>query len=165
MENFMKFKTIFGEVIDTPCVGCVVNDNSKFNEGRIFQTKLWDISQDFEIPYPGMIVISPMRHVSNYIDLSEEELHELQQLIILCKKAIVNIFNCPKVAYMFYDKPNGHIHFVIIPLHGLVEINDKYAVLSELFAKAPDLLKDKQNMQRVVKAIDDLKTYFQNITL
>lgn len=34
----MKFTTIFGELIDTPCVGCIVADNSKFKEGRIFQT-------------------------------------------------------------------------------------------------------------------------------
>lgn len=161
----MKFTTIFGELIDTPCVGCVVTDNSKFKEGRIFQTKLWDVSQDFEIPYPGMIVISPLRHVSDYMDLSDEELQELHQLTIHCKKAIMDIFDCPKIAYMFYEKPNGHVHFVIIPLHGLVEINDKYAVLSELFAKAPALLNDKQNMQRVVKTIDDLKTYFQNVVL
>lgn len=161
----MKFTTIFGDVIDTPCIGCVVMDNSKFKEGRIFQTKLWDVSQDFEIPYPGMIVISPMRHVSNYMDLSDEEMHELHQLTIFCKKAFMDIFDCQKLAYMFYEKPNGHVHFVIIPLHGLVEINDKYAVLSELFSKAPTLLNDKQNMQRVVTAIDNLRTYFQNITL
>ena len=161
----MKFTTIFGELIDTPCVGCIVADNSKFKEGRIFQTQLWDISQDFEIPYPGMIVISPLRHVSNYMDLSDEELHELHQLTIICKKAIMDIFNCQKIAYMFYEKPNGHVHFVIIPLHGLVEINDKYAVLSELFAKAPSLLKDEQNIQRVLKTIHDLKVYFQNIIL
>lgn len=161
----MKFTTIFGEQIDTPCVGCVVADNSKFKEGRIFQTKLWDVSQDFEIPYPGMIVIPPMRHVSDYMNLSDKELHELHQLTVFCKKAITDIFNCQKIAYMFYEKPNGHIHFVIIPLHGLVEINDKYAVLSELFAKAPSLLKDEQNMQCVIKVIDDLRTYFQNIVL
>ncbi len=161
----MKFTTIFGELIDTPCVGCIVADKSKFKEGRIFQTKLWDISQDFEIPYPGMIVISPLRHVSNYMDLSNEELQELYQLTVFCKKAITDIFNCQKIAYMFYEKPNGHVHFVIIPLHGLVEINDKYAVLSELFAKAPFLLKNEQNMQHVIKAIDYLRTYFQNIVL
>lgn len=112
-----------------------------------------------------MIVISPLRHVSNYMDLSDEELHELHQLTVICKKAIMDIFNCQKIAYMFYEKPNGHVHFVIIPLHGLVEINDKYAVLSELFAKAPSLLKDEQNIQRVLKTIHDLKVYFQNIIL
>lgn len=82
-----------------------------------------------------MIVISPMRHVSNYMDLTPEELNELRELTVHAKKAIVKIFNCSKIAYMFYEKPNGHVHFVIIPLHGLVKIEDKYSVLGELIKK------------------------------
>ncbi len=161
----MQFTTVFGEFIDTPCAGCVVMDETKFKEGRIYQTKLWDLSQDFETPYPGMVVISPMRHVSNYMDLAEEELKELHLLTIHCKKAISAIFDCQKVAYMFYEKPNGHVHFVIIPLHGLVHVEDKYSVLGELIAKTPQLRDDKENMQKVVKAIDSLREYFKNIKL
>lgn len=161
----MKFTTIFGEVIDTPCAGCVVADATKFKQGRIFQTKLWDLSQDFEIPYPGMVVLSPMRHASNYMDLNVEELKELRQLMILVKKAVLKIFGCPKLAYMFYEKPDGHIHFVVIPLHGLVEIKDKYSVLGEVMSQTPMLLKDKENMERVFRAIDDFKKYFEKISL
>ncbi len=161
----MKFTTIFGEVIDTPCAGCVVADATKFKQGRIFQTKLWDLSQDFEIPYPGMVVLSPMRHASNYMDLNDEELKELRQLMILVKKAVLKIFGCPKLAYMFYEKPDGHIHFVVIPLHGLVEIKDKYSVLGEVMSQTPMLLKDKENMERVFRAIDDFKKYFEKISL
>lgn len=159
----MKFTTVFDEQIETPCAGCVVMDSSKFKEGRIYQSKLWDLSQDFETPYPGMVVISPMRHVSTYMDLTEEELKELHEITIHCKKAILQIFSCYKMAYMFYEKPNGHVHFVIIPLHGLVEVEDKYSVLGELIAKTPKLRNDKENMKKVIKAIDDFREYFKNI--
>ena len=159
----MKITTIFDEEIDTPCAGCIVTDNSKFKEGRIYQTKLWDISQDFEIAYPGMIVLSPMRHVSNYMDLTEPEIQELNILLSHCKKAISEIFNSQNIAYMFYEKPNGHIHFVIIPLHGLVEIKDKYSVLGELMAKSEELKNNKTNMDQVTNTIQKLKNYFQNI--
>lgn len=159
----MEFTTIFNETIDTPCAGCIVTDNTKFKEGRIYQSKLWDLSQDFEIAYPGLVVLSPLRHVSNYMDLTEDELKELNTLMTHCKKAIKKIFNCEKVAYMFYEKPNGHIHFVIIPLHGLIEIKDKYSVLGELMSKAEPLRTDKENMHKVIKAINDFREYFRNI--
>lgn len=159
----MQFKTIFNEEIDTSCVGCVVMDNTKFQEGRIYQSKLWDLSQDFEIAYPGMVVLSPMRHVSNYMDLTENEIKELNLLMVYCKKAIYQIFNCEKMAYMFYEKPGGHIHFVIIPLHGLVEIKDKYSVLGELMAKAEKLKFDKENMNKVVDAIKQFRAFFKGI--
>lgn len=159
----MQLTTIFNEEIETPCAGCIVLDNTKFKEGRIYQTKLWDISQDFEIAYPGMIVLSPLRHVSNYTELTSQEIQELNTLLIHSKKAIVKIFNCEKLAYTFYEKPNGHIHFVIIPLHGLVEIKDKYSVLGELIAKSKELKSNKDNMLNVNKAIKQLRTYFQNL--
>lgn len=158
----MKFTTVFGEEVETDCAGCVVMDDSKFKEGRIYQSKLWDVSQDFETPYPGMIVISPMRHVSEYADLTKEELDELHCLTLDCKKAIVKIFDCRKMAYMFYEKPNGHVHFVIIPLHGLVKVDDKYSVLGELITKTPELKKDKENMLRVYDAIEKLRRYFKD---
>ena len=159
----MKFKTIFDEKIDTPCAGCVVMDNTKFQEGRIYQSKFWDLSQDFEVAYQGMVVLSPMRHVSNYMDLTENELKELNLLTVHCKKAISQIFNCDKTAYMFYEKPNGHIHFVIVPLHGLVKVKDKYSVLGELMAKAKELREDKENMAKVIDAINQFRDYFKSI--
>ena len=107
----MEFTTIFDEKINTSCAGCVVVDNSKFKDGRIYQSNLWDISQDFEIAYPGMIVLSPLRHVSDYMDLTENELKELNILLSYCKKIIVKIFNCKKVAYTFYEKPISMIFF------------------------------------------------------
>ena len=159
----MNFTTIFNEKIDISCAGCLVKDNTKFKEGRIYQSKLWDLSQDFEIAYPGMVVLSPLRHVSNYMDLTREELKEFDNLLSHCKKAIKEIFDCEKVAYMFYEKPNCHVHFVIIPLHGLIEIKDKYSVLAELMSKAEDLRADTENMHLVVKTINDFREYFRNI--
>ena len=89
----MEFITIFDETIDAPCAGCIVMDNTKFKQGRIYQSKLWDLSQDFEIAYPGLVVLSPLRHVSNYMDLTERELKELNTLMTHCKKAIMRQYS------------------------------------------------------------------------
>lgn len=159
----MKFTTIFNEEIETPCVGCVVTDKTKFREGRIYQSHLWDLSQDFEIAYPGMVVLSPLRHVSNYMDLTKDELQELNILLSHCKKAIMEIFNCEKAAYMFYEKPDGHIHFVVIPLHGLIKIEDKYSVLGELMNKAAELKNNSDNMLKVTETIKQFRDYFQKV--
>ncbi len=159
-DMLMRFKTIFNEEINVDCAGCVVMDNTKFVEGRIFQTKLWDLSHDFETPYPGMVVVSPMRHVSNYMDLDKAEIDELHKFFVLIKKATLEIYNCTKMANMFYEKPNGHVHFVFIPLHDLVSIDDKYSVLGELIKKTPELLQNKENMQRVIDDIAKFKNYF-----
>ena len=158
----MKLTTIFNEEIETPCAGCIVTDKTKFVAGRIYQSKLWDISQDFEIAYPGMVVISPLRHVSNYADLTSDEVKELNSLLAHCKKAILEIFDCEKIAYMFYEKPNGHIHFVVIPIHNLIAIEDRYSVLGELMRKAKELKNDKTTMKQLTETIGKYRNYFQN---
>ena len=159
----MKLITIFNEEIDTPCAGCIVADNTKFKEGRIYQTTLWDLSQDFEIAYPGMGIISPLRHVSNYADLTSAEVQELNTLLAHCKKAILEIFNCEKIDYMFYEKPNGHLHFVVIQLHNLITIEDRYSVLGELMRRARELKNDQATMDKVTESIEKYRTYFQSI--
>ena len=159
----MKFTTIFNEKIDTPCAGCIVLDKTKFQDGRIYQSRLWDLSQDFEIAYPGMVVLSPLHHVSNYMDLTKDELEELNTLLVHCKKALLKIFGCEKIAYMFYEKTDGHIHFVVIPLHGLVKIENKYSVLGELMDKSEELKNDRDNMTKVIETINKLREYFQNV--
>ena len=108
-----------------------------------------------------MVVLSPMRHVSANMDLTEDELKELNTLMVHCKKAIQMTFDCDKIAYMFYEKPNGHIHFVIIPLHGLVEIQDKYSVLGELMSKAKILRSNEKNMAQVTTTIKKFREYFE----
>ena len=159
----MKYITVFGEELKIDCIGCTVAQKAQFTEGRIHQTKLWNLAQDFEIAYPGMIILSPLRHVCNFTDLTPDEQQELNMLLSHCKKAIMKIFNCEKVAYMFYEKPSGHIHFIVIPLHGLVEIKNKYAVLAELMDKMEMLRNDKENIAQVVSTISKLRAYFKDI--
>lgn len=64
---------------------------------------------------------------------------------------------------MFYEKPNGHIHFVVIPLHGVVEVKNKYSVLGELMAKAEELRENKGNMAKVIDAINQFRDYFEKV--
>lgn len=159
----MKVKTIFNEEIDTPCADCVVMDNTKFREGRIYQSKLWDLIQDSEIAYPGMVVLSPIRHVSNHMDLTGNEIKEPNVLMAHCKKAIPQIFDREKIACMFYEKPNGHIHFVVIPLHGLVKVKNKHSVLGKLMARAKELRGNKENIVKVINAINQFRNYFKSM--
>lgn len=156
----IKFETIFGEVLDVPCMGCVVADNSKFLQGRIFQTELFDISQDFELAVPGMMVISPMRHINMIECLTDDELAELSLLTVECKRALVDLWECEKVYYSLFEKPDGHIHLVIVPLWKSLKLKNKYAALAELMERKEDLKNDKENMAQVTEYIIKLRNWF-----
>lgn len=157
----MKFTTIVGEEIEIDCPGCSNRDFSKLQALRILDTKLWAVGQDYELAYPGLIVIAPMRRVSNYADLTDEEILEFNQLMKISKQAISDLFHCNNICYTFYEKQNGHFHMVIIPLHGLVKLENKYSALSELMQKAPEIKADKKLMAEVLLYVDKLRIYFK----
>lgn len=156
----MILNTIFGEKIEIDCVGCVVSDNSLFSQGRIFQTELFDISQDFELAIPGMMVISPLRHIPNIEVLTDDELAELGLLQVYCKRALLDLWECENVVYQLYEKPGCHIHLVIIPLWKSLKIKNKYAVLAELMARTDEFKADAENMKKVKEYILALKNWF-----
>lgn len=156
----MKLNTIFDEEIEIDCVGCVVCDNSLFSQGRIFQTELFDISQDFELAIPGMMVISPLRHIPNIEVLTDDELAELGLLQVYCKRALLDLWECENVVYQLYEKPGCHIHLVIIPLWKSLKIKNKYAVLAELMARADEFKADAENMKKVKEYILALRNWF-----
>lgn len=156
----MKFETIFGENIEIECMGCVVSNAELFKKGRIFQTELFDISQDFEIALPGMMVVSPMRHIPNIEALTDDELAELGLLTVYCKRALIDLWECENVVYQLYEKPNCHIHLVIMPLWKDLKINNKYAVLAELMERKDALKADKANLAKVEDYVLRLRKWF-----
>ena len=156
----MKLTTFWGENLNPDCIGCYVGDETNFQQGRICQTKFWNLGQDIEIAYPGMLVFSPLRHIFSFDDLTPEEFQEWQQLMIKSKQAIREIFGCEKVAYAFYESANLHIHFIIIPLHGEVKVQDKYAIIRELMDRADELRENQQNLKRVFEVLAKMRQYF-----
>lgn len=155
-----KFETIFGEELDVDCMGCVVADASKFKQGRIFQTELFDISQDFELAVPGMMVISPMRHINMIESLTEDEVAELGLLTIECKRALVDLWEQEKVFYCLYEDGHQHIHLVIVPLWKDLKIKNRYAAVAELSERKNELKSDVDNMRQVTEYIEKLREWF-----
>ena len=80
--------------------------------------------------------------------------------MIKSKQVIREIFGCEKVAYAFYESANLHIHFIIIPLHGEVKVQDKYAIIRELMDRADELRENQQNLKRVFEVIEKMRNYF-----
>lgn len=156
----MKFTTIFNEEFDVPCQGCLNRDDSKFAKGFIYRSDLFKVSQDMELAVPGMMVIAPLRHVCAFTDLTAEEQKEWCELIVKCKKALIDLWDIHKTAFIFYESGNNHIHFIIIPLWEWLERKSNYSVLAELMAREDEFKKDEENMAKTIEYIGKLQQWF-----
>lgn len=111
------FKDIEGVEYDNiNCLGCSINDGTlKPFGGILYRSKSFVVSQDFELPINGFIIISPIRHVCF---LNELEKDELTELALLANKVInlLKEFNVSEnYNIIIEEKDNVHLHLWCMP--------------------------------------------------
>ena len=116
----MKFEDYAGNIIETEkCPACEYAEH-KFSLpcGLIFENELLTISQDWEIPIVGFVVISLKRHIESLTELSEQERNETffyvnQTLKYLKKNKVCEEYNVlfeeKKVAIFIYGSSQDKI--------------------------------------------------------
>ena len=75
------------------CMGCeIISGELKPFGGILFKNKNFTVVQDFELPIDGFIIISSIRHISKYTELTEEEQIDLTKIINKTLKILENGF-------------------------------------------------------------------------
>lgn len=139
-----KIKDLTGAEIEIDdCLGCEINDGKLVPFGGVlYQSKQFTVTQDFELPIDGFIIISTARHVERFTDLTQEEQGEL---VVLINK-VLNILRKANVSKEFNvileEKEGCHFHVWLMPRHDW---------MIEKFGK-------------VIKKIQDIQEYaFENL--
>ena len=104
------------EVKYTGCPGCAYfNHEFELSCGMAYQNDDYTISQDWELPIKGFMVISPKRHINELYELTDKERDELFCLV----NRTIEILKSNKVAETFIltfeERKNVHFHICIIP--------------------------------------------------
>ena len=115
----IKLKDLTGKEQEVNgCLGCEIakGDLVPFG-GILYKDKYFTITQDFELPIDGFIVISTIRHVEKFTDLTDEERVVLVNLInrtlnILRENQIAEEFNV-----ILEEKQGYHFHIWLMPRH------------------------------------------------
>lgn len=115
----IKLKDLTGKEQEVNgCLGCEIakGDLVPFG-GILYKDKYFTITQDFELPIDGFIVISTIRHVEKFTDLTDEERVVLVNLInrslnILRENQIAEEFNV-----ILEEKQGYHFHVWLMPRH------------------------------------------------
>jgi len=155
-----NFKTMFGDTISVDCLGCSNRHSPELQGLQITETEHWYVSQDIELAYPALIILTPKRHISNYSDLNEKELQEMNGLIIKSKQNIQKLFNVDRFAYIFGEYPNRHFHFLIIPMLDFMNTKNAATILDEIGKRNKDFMNDPEHMKLVTETIDSLRKLF-----
>ena len=157
----MIVKAFNGEMVDVgDCMGCV-KATGKVNVGEILKTKNFDISQDFELPINGFIVIGSLRHIETISEMTKEEKQELIVIIDETIRALKNIGVCSEYDVVWEEKEGNHFHAWLMPRHKyLLDAMGTNIIkkVGELFDYAKTNLRTEENLNEIAKTIKNLKT-------
>ncbi len=91
-----------------------------------------------EQSHPGRVILAHNKHVSELIDLNDEERNQFFADIAKVSRAIHKVFNPNKVNYGAYGDTGCHLHFHLVPKYegeyewgGVFEMNPGKTLLTD----------------------------------
>jgi len=100
------------------CMGCeIINANLKPFGGVLYKNDNFFITQDFELPIDGFIIISSIRHVEKFTDLNDNERINLMSLINKTLKILRENNVCEEFNIILEEKQGYHFHVWLMPRH------------------------------------------------
>ena len=134
-----------------------------FPDETVIKTKLFDVSQDWEIPIPAFFIIAPLRKVSSIAEFTEDEAVEFITLARKIRKGMKEVLGI-KCVYLFErEDTERNFHFWIFPRYEWMEkFGRGIESVRPIITYAKDTMTDEENMNEVRDCVKKLKEYMKN---
>ena len=147
------------------CVGCeIISGHLKPFGGILFKNENFFIAQDFELPIDGFIIISSVRHVEKYTELTENEQIDLTKIINKTLKILEDNNIAEEYNIIFEEKKGYHFHIWLMPRHKWMI--EKYGKVIKNIKQIQDYsmrnLRTKENFDKIKRTCELLKRELNN---
>ena len=151
------------EINISGCYGCAYA-NHKFSLpcGMVYEDDILTISQDWELPINGFMVVCPKRHVEYFNELTFDEINYLFKYVHKTQTYLKEMNVCDEFGIVISEKKGVHLHIWISPKNQLA--NEKFkggiAYIKDYFKYAKENLKTKENFIQIKKIVEILRAKF-----
>lgn len=142
------------------CPGCAyANHEFKLPCGMAYEDELFTLSQDWELPIEGFMVLSPKKCIEFFSELTEEERIKSFDLV----NKTINILKehnvCDRFNVIFEEKEGRHFHIWIMPRHKWMSdmFEDITDNIGEIFAYAKSNFHDQSIYNRIKEITNIVK--------
>lgn len=154
------------------CPACAyTNHEFSLPCGMAYEDDICTVSQDWQLPINGMIIVAPKRHVEVFEEMDKEERVHLFEIVndvvsILWDNSIAKDFNV-----LFEEKDGIHFHIWILPRDGWKEKGiDPTKDIRKLMEHSKAEFKNEENYEEILKTTQLLKNkleqrWGQNLSL
>ncbi len=147
------------EVKFTGCPGCAYGKHEfKLPCGMAYENDNFTLSQDWELPIEGFLVVSPKRCVEKFSDLTEPERIEIFEITHKAIEIMRENNICDRFNIVFEEKENRHFHIWIMPRHKWMSdlVGDIIDHIGEIFEYAKENFRNEKtynNIQEITNIV------------
>lgn len=106
------------EIIYNGCPGCAYAKHEfDIQCGRAYENDRFILAQDWELPIPGFLIISPKKHAEKLEELSLDEKNEMFKIADKTISILRNNNICERFNLILEEKNGKHIHLWVMPRH------------------------------------------------
>lgn len=148
------------EIEFSGCPGCAYAKH-EFNLpcGIAYENERFTLSQDWELPIQGFLIVSPKRHIEKLEELTKDERDEMFDIVDKAIKTLRKNNICDRFDIIFEEKENRHLHVWIMPRYKWMEalcddIIDNIGLICDYAKKnfrTPDIYEQINEITRIVK--------------
>lgn len=152
---------ISGNVVEVECIGCAIAQGAvKVRGGSVINTKYFDVSQDFEVPIPGFMIIATKRHLSSVDEFTDEEAVEFTRILRGTRKIQHDVLGIDSVYIHQEEDSSDHFHVWMLPRYHWMEekFGRKIESVRPIMEYAKNELKTDENLAELDKSVEQLKT-------
>lgn len=142
------------------CPGCAYGKHEfTLPCGMAYENEKFTLSQDWELPIEGFLVVSPKRCVEKFADLTEEERIEIFDITYKAINILREHKVCERFNIVFEEKANRHFHVWIMPRHKWMEelVGDIIDHIGTIFDYAKTNFRNEETYKHIEKITNIVK--------
>ncbi len=142
------------------CPGCAYGKHEfSLPCGMAYENERFTLSQDWELPIEGFMVVSPKRCVEKFDELTDTERIEIFDITHKTIKILRKNNICDRFNIVFEEKENRHFHIWIMPRHKWMEelVGDIIDNIGVIFKYAKENFRNENTYQQIQEITNIIK--------
>ena len=150
-------------ITNNGCPGCAYARHEFYLDcGMAYENERFTLSQDFELPIPGFMIVAPKRHIEMLSELTDEERNEMFSIVDKAVKIMRANHICERFDYIFEEKESRHLHVWILPRYDWMteRADDILANLESIFEYALLNFRNEDTYREIKRITDIVRNSF-----
>lgn len=149
------------------CPGCAYAKHAfSLPCGMAYENDRFTLSQDWELPIVGFMVVSPKRCIERFSELTDDEKVEVFKIVDQTILILRNNNVCDRFNVLFEEKENRHFHIWIMPRQKwmLELVDDITENIGTIFDYVKSNFRTHENYKKIQEVTDIVKREFETVT-